>query len=349
MTNHVTNIRVMRKLVYFVALSLLVHVWIMYGVPFDLPHDVPAPLVLEARLQPAPPLPPVLPRVRPRLAAKPSIEPVPAAPLPETVAGTASMPEPAPQTPLEPAASEPPADPVAPAPALADGQPVAAPAPLLARRLPRKGQITYELYLGNDRFNVGRTQQSWEIAEDRYRLASVSETTGLAALFSRQRLAYESTGRLTASGLKPEHFTSERVRGGKTEKVASDFDWLAASAAFGDPRRQVALPADAQDIVSFMYQLGLAPLTPGRVALPVTNGWKLEHYELDVGGEEMLETPFGVLRAVPVKQVRRAQQESIELWLAPAYRWLPVRIRFYNREGQPSGEQLVSEIRVSDD
>ena len=63
----------------------------------------------------------------------------------------------------------------------------------------------------------------------------------------------------------------------------------------------------------------------------------------------MLETPFGALRAVPVKQVRRAEQETIELWLAPAYRWLPVRIRFFNRAGEPAGEQIVSEIRVSDD
>ncbi len=98
-----------------------------------------------------------------------------------------------------------------------------------------------------------------------------------------------------------------------------------------------------------MYQLGLAPLTPGRIELPITNGWKLERYALEIGIEEMLETPFGALRAVPVKQVRSAGQETIELWLAPAYRWLPVRIRFFNREGEPSGEQLVSEIRVSED
>ena len=63
----------------------------------------------------------------------------------------------------------------------------------------------------------------------------------------------------------------------------------------------------------------------------------------------MLETPFGTLRAVPVRQLRRADRETVELWLAPAYRWLPVRIRFYNREGEPSGEQLVTDIRVSED
>jgi hypothetical protein len=222
------------------------------------------------------------------------------------------------------------------------------PAQPLARRLPHKGEIAYALYLGNDRFNVGRTLQSWEINGDRYRLASVSETTGLASVFSRQRMAYESQGRLTAAGLQPDHFTTERVRSGKSEKAAADFNWAAASATIDNPVRSVALPAGAQDIVSFMYQLGLAPLTPGRIELPITNGWKLERYEMDIGIEEMLDTPFGPLRAVPVKQVRRAGQETIELWLAPAYRWLPVRIRFFNREGEPSGEQLVTDIRVSE-
>ena len=115
------------------------------------------------------------------------------------------------------------------------------------------------------------------------------------------------------------------------------------------PPSSTALPANAQDLVSFMYQLGLVPLTPGRVELPITNGWKLERYVLEIGVEEPLQTPFGALRAVPVKQVRRPGQESIELWLAPDYRWLPVRIRFFDREGGPSGEQLVSEIRVSED
>ncbi len=89
------------------------------------------------------------------------------------------------------------------------------------RRLPRKGEISYVLYLGNDKFAVGQTTQSWEISGERYRLQSVSETTGLAAIFSRQRMAYESRGKLTAAGLQPEHFTTERVRSGKTEKAAA--------------------------------------------------------------------------------------------------------------------------------
>ena len=343
------------RLIWFVALSLLAHLWFIYGVPFEMPRDIAAPLVLEARLQPAPPLPPILPREQPapagRAAAAPVISAPPLLAVPATVATTQVQSVP---TATEAIAEEiaPPiviATPVAPPPAVVDSAPATPPMQSLARRLPRKGQIVYELYLGNDKFSVGRTQQSWEINGDGYRLVSVSETTGLAAIFSRQRLAYESNGRLTASGLKPERFTNERVRGSRTEKAAADFNWSAAMAAIGEPPRSVALPADTQDLVSFMYQLGLAPLTPGRMAIPVTNGWKLERYELEIGIEEQLQTPFGLLRAVPVKQVRRPDQESIELWLAPAYRWLPVRIRFFNREGEPSGEQVVSEIRVSED
>ena len=193
--------------------------------------------------------------------------------------------------------------------------------------------------------------QAWELNQDSYRLTSVSETTGLVAFFRRERRAYESVGKLTASGLRPEFFANQRVRSGRSEDAKASFDWNTMKVTLGKAQEQksVALPADAQDLMSFMYQLGLRPLPPGRIELPITNGWKLERYELEVGAEELLQTPFGALRALPVKQVRRAGQESIELWLATEYRLLPVKIQFFDRQGERSGEQLVSDIRVSDD
>ena len=347
----------MRKLTYFVALSLLAHLAGIYGVRLELPQRVAEPLPLEVRLQPGVPPPPVLvrPRLQPRAAPRPA--PSVAAPIFSATPQIAAAPvdEPASPAIYETAETEPP--PVATAkvesprvaPPLAANEPAPKPAPLLARRLPRRGEITYELYLGDNKFNVGRTQQAWELNDDSYRLSSVSETTGLVALFVRQRIAYESRGKLTARGLRPEHFTTQRVRSGRSEDAAANLDWNAMTAMIGNPQISVTLPAEAQDLVSFMYQLGLMPLAPGRIELPITNGWKLERYELDIGGEEQLQTPFGTLRAVPVTQVRRPGQESIELWLAAEYRWLPVRIRFFDREGEPSGEQLVSDIRVSAD
>lgn len=348
----------MRKLAYFVAASLLAHLVGIYGVQLELPRRAAEPMPLEVRLQPTAPSPPVLLRPRPRTYATPKPAPIAPAPIITAPPQIAAAPifEPTPPAEYEPAEAEPPRittaeaeSPPLASPPLEASEPAPKPAPLLARRLPRRGEITYELYLGNDKFSVGRTQQAWELSDDSYRLSSVSETTGLVALFSRQRLAYESRGKLTARGLRPEHFTTQRVRSGRSEDAAADLDWSAMTAMIGNPQRGVALPADAQDLVSFMYQLGLLPLAPGRIELPITNGWKLERYELEIGGEEELQTPFGTLRAVAVKQVRRPGQESIELWLAAEYRWLPVRIRFFDREGEPSGEQLVSDIRVSAD
>ena len=328
----------LRRLTTFAALSLLAHALLIEGVRLQLPRSAVEPPPLEARLQEiAPPAPPPpRPRPEPRLAR----EPAEIAPPPVAIAPISTVPAyvPAPQA----------------APAIADAPPAAsptvdeAPAPP-ARRLPRKGEISYILYLGTDRFSVGRTQQTWVVDGDRYRLTSVSETTGLAAVFVRQRLDNVSRGHVTAAGLRPDYFATERLRSGKTEAVAAKFDWNALTASIDNPQRSVALPAGAQDIVSFAYQLGLAPPAPGRISLPVTNGWKLERYDLVVGAEETLETPLGPLRVVPITQARRAGEESIELWLAPAHRWLPVRIRFFDREGKPSGEQLVSEIHVSDE
>mgnify|MGYP003889354381 CR=1 FL=1 len=65
--------------------------------------------------------------------------------------------------------------------------------------------------------------------------------------------------------------------------------------------------------------------------------------------EESIETPIGTLRALPVKQLPKQGLESIQIWLAADYRYLPVLIRHFDREGKFSGEQVVSEIRISEE
>jgi hypothetical protein len=336
----------MRKLAIFAALSLLAHLLIVSDISLPVLRQAEAP-PLRVRLQAAPALPPV---IAPPTRAATAL--APAAPQMTTTSTTAAAtaPPPAVADNLAPAAGEAPAATVPEAPPAAVAiAPPAETKPALARRLPRNGEITYELFLGNNRFNVGRTLQTWSISDGRYRLASASETTGLASLFSSQSISYVSSGRLTSGGLLPESFSNERRRSGKKDTATARFDWEARTVTFGEPPRSAPLTENAQDLVSFMYQLGLLPLKPGRFELPITNGWKFERYELEIGIEEALQTPFGELRAVPVRQVRRANEESIELWLAPAYRWLPVRIRFFGRDGEQSGEQIVSNIQVSEE
>ncbi|HSN40432.1 MAG TPA: DUF3108 domain-containing protein [Burkholderiales bacterium] len=220
-----------------------------------------------------------------------------------------------------------------------------------ASSLPGKGRITYTLFLGTDKFSVGRTVQSWEIEAGAYKLGSISETTGIADVFYSQHLNYLSEGKITASGLRPDTFLMSRKRRDETEVAKADFNWETGQITLGKvtARRTEALPAASQDMASFMYQLSLAPPSPGRLKLPITNGANLEIYELEVLPEENLETPLGTLKTLPIRQVRRPGEESIEFWLAADYRYLPVKIRFLNREGEPSGEQIVSEIKTGEE
>ena len=340
-----------RRFTVAIAASVAVHAALIAGAWLKVPETVPVAPPLEARIVrvPAP-----KPMVQARPAPPPKSKTRRAAPAPPPVPVVAEPsaltlpPQP------EPVAEAPPAE-GAPEPegrseqvALA-APPGPEPAPL--RSLPKKGRITFTLYFGEDQFSVGRTVQSWEIEDGAYRLGSFSETTGIVDLFRTQRLNYLSRGTVTPQGLKPESFLMSRTRRGQTEEARASFDWDAGTIALGKSgqQRAAALPAASQDLVSFMYQLALAPPAPGRVRLPITNGSRIETYELDVLAEEEIRTPLGTLRALPVKQVRRENDESIEVWLATEYRYLPVRIRFYDRDGKPVGEQLVNEIKLSEE
>jgi len=351
----VTSPSRLRPLLIALLLSALAHALTLAGGWLALPAHAPDPLPLQARLERAPQIPP--PNVKP--VAKPASAPakktvLAAAPRP-VVSDTLSPFPVAPSTataPAELAETIPAEPPAAEAPVvIADAAPSTfMPERAVIKSLPRRGRITYALYMGTQKLEVARTVQSWEAGTDTYRLESTSGTSGLASLFRDEQRVFRSTGRLTEHGLRPENFVSSRTRRGQTDEAAARFDWEKNSITLGRgaAQKSAALPAGSQDILSFMYQLSLAPPPPGRLQLAITNGARFENYALDVGTEETLETPMGPIRALPVKQVRRDGGESMEIWLAADYRYLPVRIRFIGRDGAPTGEQIVTEISIGD-
>lgn len=328
--------------------SLALHVLVMSSTSIPLPQPPGEPRPLQASLAPLPVLKPAAPKPRiqaPRRAAPRPVPPVPVL----AAASPVVLPE------FEPEAA--PAEEVAPVPtapeppqqlALAAETSVAA---ALPHSLPRKGRITYNLLYGNDRHYVGKVVASWEVQDDSYILASDGETGGIVELFRPQRMRYLSRGRITARGLQPESFLASRTRRGQNETADARFDWSAGSLTFGyaRDRKSAALPAGAQDFMSFIYQFALVPPAPGRHRVPITTATRFETYDIEVSSEQSIETPLGIVRALPVRQLPRAGDESIEIWLAAEYRYLPVRIRHYDREGNFSGEQVVSEIRISEE
>lgn len=327
--------------------SLALHGLVISGTWLPVPQPPGEPRPLLARLAPSPELKPAAPKPKARAPRRVAL--VPAPPVPTVAAASPFvLPEPEPDFELPedvapiPAAPEPPQQ-----LALAAEASMAAP----AHSFPRRGRISYTLHYGNEHGYVGRAVQSWEAENDSYILASDAETGGLVDLFRPQRLRYLSRGRITARGLQPEAFLASRTRRGQNETAEARFDWGAGSLTYGQSseRRNVPLPEGAQDLMSFIFQFVLVPPAPGRYRVPITTGTRFETYDIEVSGEQAIETPIGNVRALPVRQLPRPGEESVEIWLAAEYRYLPVRIRHFDREGNYSGEQLVSEILIGEE
>ncbi len=330
------------RLLAAAALSVAAHAALLAGSWLTLPEPVPELPPLSARLQPLPPPPAAAPRAvehrKPqpqRIASAPRT-----APQPEAAIAAAQNPLPA----VEPAAPEPVV--IASAVPTVFQTPEAPPLP----SFPRKGRITYLLTMGPDHTPVGRTVQTWEFDGAQYTLGSQSESTGLIEMFRPHRYHYLSRGTVSDQGLRPERFLASVKRGSRSEESMAVFNWEQGQVRLGRMPQQttVTLPAGSQDIISFMYQLALVPPAPGRITLPFTRGRQLETTGFDVLPAETIDTPLGRLRAVPVIQVRENGRESLAVWLATEYRNLPIRIRFFNRDGELSGEQLVNAIQVSE-
>lgn len=327
------------RLLAAAALSVAAHAALLTGSWLTLPEPMPELPPLNARLQA------LTPATAPRAELQRKPQRISAAPrtAPQADAIPAA-PDPVPVT--EPAAATPDPVVIASAAPTVFQTPEAPPLP----SFPRKGRINYLLTMGPEQTPVGRTTQTWEFDGTQYTLGSQSESTGLIEIFRPHRYYYLSKGTVSDQGLRPERFVASVKRGSRSEESLAVFNWKEGQVQLGRMPQQhtVALPAGSQDLISLMYQLALVPPATGRITLPFTRGRQLETTSFDVLPAEIIDTPLGRLRAVPVIQTRETGRESLAVWLATEYRNLPIRIRFYNRDGELSGEQLVNAIQVSE-
>lgn len=309
------------------AASFGVHTLALFGTDVDL-STTPEPPVIVAELLPPPrPMPPVQQTISEQPVAKPKPPRPKVAPV-ASASPVLAMPESPAATTVVPTVA---AEPAAP--------PAVEPAPVVPR-LPAQGMIRYRVDRGDQEFIVGDSTHDWEIVDGAYRITSVSETSGLAALFKPVRIELESRGRLTAEGLQPERFVIRR--GGRETKEKAEFDWVQMQVQVGNSAAQ-PLGSGAQDLLSFYYQLGFLPHPEAGGTLPIVTGKKYMSYHFEPLGDEVIETPAGSLRTL---HLRVKGDTTTELWLAYDYLLLPVKIRHLDRKGD-SFVQVATEIRLS--
>jgi hypothetical protein len=207
--------------------------------------------------------------------------------------------------------------------------------------LPRQGHIRFSISRGDQGFVVGQSVHRWSHDGKRYALSSLTETTGLAALFKPARVLQSSEGEIGSAGLRPSEFRTER---NGIPGEAANFDWTGMKLKLSaGSQREVALAGGTQDMLSMFYQLGTAYTAAPRepTVFMVATGRKFERYPFQALGEETLTTRQGEVRTVHLRTV--AGIEAIDVWLGPDLRGLPVKIRYTDRQGE-TFEQTVDEI-----
>lgn len=334
----------MRRIAIAAGISVFLHGLVLWLPKIRLPQPEPQLPPLIARLEQLPTAPSAKPARKKKSAAPaPRTETPPAEKIstqePERLQ-TASAPEAASAVaaaPLQEAASAP----AATATLASNAEPV-----VLRPPLPRRARLSFAVNKGVNGLRVGEAIHTLEIDDDgHYVLQAETRTIGLVRLFKRFDIIQYSSGSYRQDGLHPASFFEERRDGSETQRHAVEFDSETGVARFSGDETQ-PLPPDTQDILSIMYQF--PPLQGAEIAtVHVSNGRKIDIYEFEIDTDEEISTPYGKLLAVRLRKLRGPNEEGLEIWLAREYRLFPVMLRYIERNGEVTGEAVITDIRVS--
>lgn len=222
------------------------------------------------------------------------------------------------------------------------------PSPAGAAAAPSVPQtITANYDMSRNGVPVAVMHETFESKDGAYRIVSESRAVGLLALFERKPLRFVSSGQITAAGLRPLQFEGKRSES-DPRQVRGEFDWKAGrlTLAHGGRTDVMALPRDAQDRLSFLYQFMFQALDRrNRLELSMTNGRKLGHYTYTVSPDVEIDTPLGRMKTLHLVKLHQPDDSGAEIWLAPEHRFLPVKMLVVEDDGVRY-EQVITGIEI---
>jgi len=193
---------------------------------------------------------------------------------------------------------------------------------------PQQMSLTYELYRNGHK--LGQVTDTFARSGSRYTLTSETRATGPLKMLWPGTIRLESSGTVTAQGLRPTQF--QHARSDAPQKLATArLDWAQRRIAYtykGQNWTVDGLADGAQDQLSQLYQFMFAPDIPANYALQVVSGRDLNDYRYARSDGTAVRTPFGVLATRQYQRVgQKPDEKAITVWVAPARDNLPVQIR----------------------
>lgn len=183
----------------------------------------------------------------------------------------------------------------------------------------------------------------WQKNNGKYSLQSETRSALTGTL-----LAEKSEGVQDRRGLSPERFTSKRFR---KHEVATVFDQKTHQLIFSGNAAAQAFHEGDQDRLSVIWQLlsvaraAPAQITPGaRFSFSVAGTHDLQPWIFEVRQKQTLRTAIGETDAWQLIRVpeQNAGASLMEIWLAPAADWFPVRLRISEDNGDYIEQSIES-------
>jgi hypothetical protein len=322
-----------RVLALALAASLLLHLAITQW-PVTFGEDVETAQPLSATITELPPPP----------AAIPS----PTAPKSKRRAATAAVAVAA--APIKPALEAPtgiaelePAEPLALAPAL--DEPVLAPpeAQPPPKQLPPRVDLVYRAFLGTGGFLIGEAVYRLDHTPTEYKISTVAEARGLAALFFHGQGRATSQGAITPKGLQPNSFSIARVGTGNDRRESASFDWETGMVQLNDDK-SAPLELPTFDPLIVLWQFYFAPPEQDEIQFNIATTRRVYHYVFRRDGTETVALPFGDVEAQVWRRESGDGQLDARVWMAPSLHFVAAKVRLWNTRA--TVEFLLDSIRV---
>jgi hypothetical protein len=336
--------RARRLLALALALSAAVHLALSLWpvTPPALPDDTP----LQASITQMPPPPRLATAIaRPAPRPKPRRTAQPPAPQSVPVVATETATDAVAET-MEPTADALATGPESPAPPpeLATTEPPTPPASTLDKTLPARVDLVYKAFLGTRGFLIGEAVYRFEHADNQYRIATVGEARGIAALLLRGQGRLESHGNITANGLQPLEFSIER--GSRERRETALFDWETGLVMLHEQKTE-ALDLPTFDPLTVMWHFYFSPPVDDRFGFAVATTRRVARYQFVREGNETITWSAGAIEAQRWRRKSEDGKTEALVWLAPGLNYVPVKMRVSNTD-RGTVEALLDSIRVDE-
>jgi hypothetical protein len=228
------------------------------------------------------------------------------------------------------------------APEIATPEPTAPETP--AKQLPPRVDLAYKVFLGTQGFVIGDATYRFEHVGNQYRMETVGQARGLAALLIRGQGRIESRGLITATGLQPQEFAVER--GSRERREVATFDWETATVTLHE-QKTAALELPTFDPLAVMWQFYFSPPVGDQLTFAVATTRRVNRYTIERQGEEKIAWPNGEIDTEIWHRRSDDGKTDGYVWLAPSLHYVPVKMRLV-ATNRGTIEALLDSIRVDE-